>query len=203
MSRYPIAKDFKKIDRPMPYHRLLFPLAGPVQKLMLRCVPLLEGLTVSKESIPGFQGKPVPVELYRPAGKGGKLPCVLLFHGGGFGYRAAPYHKRLAMEYARRLGCVVAFPDYHLLPRYPYPAAREDALAAYRWLHSQREALQIDGGKIIVAGDRAGARDYLRRVEPARVPPGKYLITWLALGLPTGLLRQIVRCRDRHHYRQA
>lgn len=157
MSRYPIAKDFKKIDRPMPYHRLLFPLAGPVQKLMLRCVPLLEGLTVSKESIPGFQGKPVPVELYRPVGKSGKLPCVLLFHGGGFGYRAAPYHKRLAMEYGRRLGCVVAFPDYHLLPRYPYPAAREDALAAYRWLHSQREALQIDGGKIIAAGDSAGA----------------------------------------------
>lgn len=157
MSRYPIAKDFKKIDRPMPYHRLLFPLAGPVQKLMLHCVPLLEGLTVSKESIPGFQGKPVPVELYRPAGKGGKLPCVLLFHGGGFGYRAAPYHKRLAMEYARRLGCVVAFPDYHLLPRYPYPAAREDALAAYRWLHSQREALQIDSGNILVAGDSAGA----------------------------------------------
>lgn len=157
MSRYPIAKDFKKIDRPMPYHRLLFPLAGPVQKLMLRCVPLLEGLTVSKESIPGFQGKQVPVELYRPVGKSGKLPCVLLFHGGGFGYRAARYHKRLAMEYARRLGCVVAFPDYHLLPRYPYPAAREDALAAYRWLHSQREALQIDGGKIIAAGDSAGA----------------------------------------------
>lgn len=157
MSRYPIAKDFKKNDRPMPYHRLLFPLAGPVQKLMLRCVSLLEGLTVSKESIPGFQGKPVPVELYRPAGKGGKLPCVLLFHGGGFGYRAAPYHKRLAMEYARRLGCVVAFPDYHLLPRYPYPAAREDALAAYRWLHSQREALQIDSGNILVAGDSAGA----------------------------------------------
>lgn len=139
MSRYPIAKDFKKIDRPMPYHKLLFPLAGPVQKLMLHCVSLLEGLTVSKESIPGFQGKPVPVELYRPVGKSGKLPCVLLFHGGGFGYRAAPYHKRLAMEYALRLGGVVAFPDYHLLPRYPYPAAREDALAAYRWLHSQRE----------------------------------------------------------------
>ena len=74
MPRYPIAKDFKKIDRPMPYHRLLFPLAGPVQKLMLRCVPLLEGLTVSKESIPGFQGKPVPVELYRPAGSEGITP---------------------------------------------------------------------------------------------------------------------------------
>ena len=55
----------------------------------------------------------------------------------------------------------------------------------------------------LLAGDRAGARDYLRRVEPARVPPGKYLTTWLALGLPTGLLRQIVRCRDRHYYRQA
>lgn len=157
MSRYPIAKDFKKIDRPMPYHKLLFPLAGPVQKLMLRCVSLLEGLTVSKESIPGFQGKPVPVELYRPVGKNGKLPCVLLFHGGSFGYRAAPYHKRLAMEYARHLGSVVAFPDYHLLPRYPYPAAREDALAAYRWLHSQREALQIESRKILVAGDSAGA----------------------------------------------
>ena len=119
MSRYPIAKDFKKIDRPMPYHKLLFPLAGPVQKLMLHCVPLLEGLTVSKESIPGFQGKPVPVELYRPVGKSGKLPCVLLFHGGGFGYRAAPYHKRLTMEYARRLGCVVAFPAITCCPAIP------------------------------------------------------------------------------------
>lgn len=28
MSRYPIAKDFKKIDRPMPYHRLLFLSSG-------------------------------------------------------------------------------------------------------------------------------------------------------------------------------
>lgn len=85
MSRYPIAKDFKKTDRPMPYHRLLFPLAGPVQKLMMRCVPPLEGLTVSKESIPGFQGKPVPVELYRPVGKSGKLPCVLLSTGVALG----------------------------------------------------------------------------------------------------------------------
>ena len=31
------------------------------------------------------------------------------------------------------------------------------ALAAYRWLHSQREALQIDSGNILVAGDSAGA----------------------------------------------
>lgn len=36
MSRYPIAKDFKKIDRPMPYHKLLFPLAGPKADAALR-----------------------------------------------------------------------------------------------------------------------------------------------------------------------
>ena len=30
MSHYPIAKDFRNIDVSMPYHKLLFPLAGPV-----------------------------------------------------------------------------------------------------------------------------------------------------------------------------
>ena len=68
MSHYPIAKDFRNIDVSMPYHKLLFPLAGPVLKLMAHCVPLLKGLTVSKRSVPGFQGKPFSVELYRPTG---------------------------------------------------------------------------------------------------------------------------------------
>ena len=157
MSHYPIAKDFRNIDVSMPYHKLLFPLAGPVLKLMAHCVPLLKGLTVSKRSVPGFQGKPFSVELYRPTDKTGNLPCVLLFHGGGFGYQAAPYHKRLAMAYAQQLGCVTVFPDYHLLPRYPYPAAKEDALAVYQWLHGQREDLHVDREKILVAGDSTGA----------------------------------------------
>lgn len=61
------------------------------------------------------------------------------------------------MAYAQGLGCRVFFPDYHRLPRYPYPAAREDALQAYRFLCLQGEALGIRTDRIAVAGDSAGA----------------------------------------------
>src|ERR1700722_3105005 len=42
--------------------------------------------------------------------------------------------------------------DYRLAPEHPFPAAEDDALAAYRWLLSQGH----DPSKIVVAGDSAG-----------------------------------------------
>ncbi len=55
-----------------------------------------------------------------------------LFHGGGFGYPAAPHHKRLASTLADMTGFRVIMPEYRLLPKYKYPAARSDALSAYK-----------------------------------------------------------------------
>lgn len=157
MSTYPISSDFKRINHKMPYSKFFFRLAGPVQRWLLHRIPLPKGLAASTLSVPGFQNQPVSCSLFAPSQAAGPLPCLLYFHGGGFGYRAAPYHKKLAMRYAKELGCKVLFPDYHLLPDFPYPAAKEDALNCYRFLCQNAAQLGIHPHRIAVGGDSAGA----------------------------------------------
>lgn len=76
-------------------------------------------------------------------------PTVLFFHGGGFGYDAAPQHKKMAFELAKN-GYTVVMPHYGLLPENKYPRARADALKAYRW------TLENLSDNVAVVGDSAG-----------------------------------------------
>ena len=79
------------------------------------------------------QAGSLPLTLFYPKDRGLQGPCLIFYHGGGFGHPAAPQHRRLAAFLAREAHCTVLCPEYRLLPRHPYPAAREDALTAYAW----------------------------------------------------------------------
>lgn len=68
-----------------------------------------------------------------------------------------PHHKELVYQYAKEVPCRVIFPDYHLLPRYTYPAAFVDNLSVYKWMMRNTSKLKIDENHIVVAGDSAGA----------------------------------------------
>jgi monoterpene epsilon-lactone hydrolase len=79
-------------------------------------------------------------------------PVVLYLHGGAFVLGGARTHQALAGYLAREIGGPVHLVDYRLAPEHPYPAGRDDALAAYRGLLD----LGVDPGRIVVAGDSAG-----------------------------------------------
>ena len=94
----------------------------------------------------------VPMErLDQPGCKDG--PVVLQLHGGGYVGPLSNLYRRAAEKYAVLTGAKsVYMVDYRLAPKHVYPAALEDAVAAYR--HVLASGSIAD--KIILTGDSAG-----------------------------------------------
>ena len=107
--------------------------------------PLPKG--VSRE--PGTLGG-VRAEFLRPREE--TRGVVLYLHGGAYIIGSPATHRNLTMRLARELGSCVYALDYRLAPEHPFPAALEDAVAAYRALLQAGYA----PAEITIAGDSAG-----------------------------------------------
>ena len=77
--------------------------------------------------------------------------CVLYFHGGGYTNGSAPLFRDFTWRIAAAARACVLYFDYRLAPEHPFPAAVEDAVAAYRWL-----ADRLEPRHIAFMGDSAG-----------------------------------------------
>lgn len=96
------------------------------------------------------------VRLYRPSDSDG-LPLVLFFHGGGFTWGSIETHDGLCRALAATGGFAIASLGYRLAPEARFPAQLEDARALARWAAADAAALGLDGGRIGLCGDSAGA----------------------------------------------
>jgi epsilon-lactone hydrolase len=92
-------------------------------------------------------------------------PVLLYLHGGGFIACSPETHRSLAGSLARRIDGVVYVPRYRLAPEHAYPAALDDAKAAYRYLLDHHG---VPASRLIVAGDSAGGGLALALVLSAR-----------------------------------
>jgi acetyl esterase len=109
--------------------------------------------SVEDVSVPGGEG-PLPARVYRPGGAG-PLPTVLLFHGGGWVIGDLETHDSTARAIAGYARAVVVSVAYRLAPESPFPAARDDALAATKW--ASKHLADLGGNDVLaVAGDSAG-----------------------------------------------
>jgi epsilon-lactone hydrolase len=109
-----------------------------------------------------------PAEWLRPPSAApGRV--VLYLHGGGYVIGSPRSHRHLAAAVAAAAAARALLLDYRLAPEHPYPAAVDDAVAAYRWLLDQGTA----PGHVVVAGDSAGGGltvATLLALREARVP---------------------------------
>src|SRR6476620_7866437 len=100
-----------------------------------------------------------PVELGGVAGvevtiQGNEAENVILyFHAGVYVIGTAAATVPLVSDLVRRTGTRAVTLEYRLAPEHPYPAAVDDARAAYEGLLAQGTA----AGQIALAGDSAGA----------------------------------------------
>lgn len=77
---------------------------------------------------------------------------LLYLHGGGFVFGWTNMHRQMLIALAAMTGVSALAVDYRLAPEFPFPAALDDCVAAYRWLLQQGFAPE----HILVGGDSAG-----------------------------------------------
>lgn len=90
-----------------------------------------------------------PARRYEP--RGPVVADLLYFHGGGFISGSLGTHDALCRRLAARTKLRITSVDYRLAPEYPFPAAYDDAAAAWRW------ARESGPGPWLIGGDSAGA----------------------------------------------
>jgi acetyl esterase len=118
-------------------------------------VPAEEVDSVVDTVIPGPEAD-IPIRVFTPE-SGGLLPAVLYFHGGGFTTGSIDLVDPLCRALANRSGCVVIAVGYRLAPEHPYPAAVTDAYVATAWVSANGQEIGVDGSRLALAGDSAGA----------------------------------------------
>jgi acetyl esterase len=160
------------------------PRLEPEVQLYLRLLALdrrapLEALSVAEarrrtlEEARVFGGRPVrmarvgdlrlrgaegtlPARFYQPRNTQEGSPLLVYFHGGGWVVGDLDTHDQACRFLARAAGVRVLSVAYRRAPEHRFPAAVQDALAAFRWAVAEAAALGADPARVGVAGDSAG-----------------------------------------------
>jgi len=101
-------------------------------------------------------GVTIALRVYHPAEGGAKLPALVYLHGGGWTIGDLDTHDVLCRSLCQQAGGVVVSVDYRLGPEHKFPAAYDDAVAAWQWVAAQAADLGIDPARIAIGGDSAG-----------------------------------------------
>jgi acetyl esterase len=119
--------------------------------------PRIEMARVEPVEIPG-PGGTIGARLYVPhEAPPEPAPLLVYYHGGGWVIGDLDTHDAPCRFLAAHSGARILAIDYRLAPEHPFPAAAEDAFAAYSWASANAGQLGADPARIAVGGDSAGA----------------------------------------------
>ena len=143
------------------------------------------GVGMELRLIPGPTGE-IRARVYAPLAKvDGPQPLILYFHGGGFVLGDVDQYDATPRSLAQRTGAIVVSSHYRQAPEHRFPAAHEDAFAAWRWLIEHAEALGGDVERAAIVGEGSGGNLALNvalraRDEGIAVPKHVGLVTPMA-----------------------
>lgn len=86
----------------------------------------------------------------------GPRPALLWLHGGGHVVGTPEQDIGLLSRMLEQLDVLVVGVDYRLAPEHPFPAALDDACAAFDWIAAHADELRVDPNRIAVGGASAG-----------------------------------------------
>jgi acetyl esterase len=136
----------------------------------------------SHDHLVPMNGTHIKIREFRPTGIAATqvLPALVYYHGGGWVIGDIDTHDVLCRQLCQASGCAVFSVDYRLAPEHVFPAAYDDAQAAFQWVAANAKHLHVAVDRIAVGGDSAGgnlaAAVCLGAREQARQPAFQLLI---------------------------
>ncbi len=175
---------------PLPLASLSTERAREVPGLVdaARAISNVQGLPAPSTDVPqvttvvasGAEG-PLAARLYRPA-LARDTPVIVYFPGGTWVTGSLDQYEETARELSARTGWVVVSIRTRRAPEAKFPAAHDDALAAYQWARGSMRSWGADPTRVVLAGEGPGGNLALSTALLARdrgiaVPDYLLLIT--------------------------
>ncbi len=154
------AAEARKQPTPAPAAKAVMAKEGKPTK------PDASVVTVDR-TIPGAAG-PMPTRIYTPAGATASLPVIVYYHGGGWVIANKDVYDGGARALSKMANAIMVSIDYRLAPEHKFPAAHEDAFAAYQWALKNAGSIKGDPTRIALAGESAGGNLALATAMTAR-----------------------------------
>ena len=139
-----LRNSLRLLLKPVFHPRFAIPFQRRWLALIAKTTLLPRGVKHETATVGGVPGE----WLRRSPGSAIRPGCILYLHGGAYCVGSPATHRSLTARLAKSTGLPVFALDYRLAPEHPFPAALDDALAAYRALRAQ--------GPVVIAGDSAG-----------------------------------------------
>jgi acetyl esterase/lipase len=146
-------------------------------KRLMSLAPTGRRTKIDNGVVGGVKGEWLHAPQAAANGIGGAV--ILYLHGGGYCIGSPATHRAVAARLARTTRLPVFVADYRLAPEHPFPAAVDDAIAAYQALAAT--------APVVIAGDSAGgglavATALAVRQLPSRAPAALVLLSpWVDL----------------------
>ena len=80
----------------------------------------------------------------------------MYFHGGGWVIGSPEVYDATPRALVNLVNCIVVSADYRLGPEHRFPAAHDDASAAYQWTLKNATSINGDPARVAVGGESAG-----------------------------------------------
>jgi acetyl esterase len=122
-----------------------------------RALGILEPVTKLKHhTIKGPDGNDLMMRIYYPEESVEMLPACLYFHGGGMVVKNINSYDSSCRAICNTVKCIVISVGYRQAPENPFPAAINDAYAAYTWLLEHGGSIGVNTKKVAVVGECSG-----------------------------------------------
>lgn len=144
------------------------------------------GVTAVDRMVAGAAGQ-IKARVYTPTAGTKPFPVIVYYHGGGFVIATIDTYDAGARALALGAKAVVVSVEYRKGPENKFPAAHDDAFAAYKWVLTHAKEIGGDSSRIALAGESAGGNLAVATaiaVRDAKMPLPKFVLSVYPMAQP-------------------